>query len=83
MMKESLSEPYPIYTYRFFVHKWPELTLMAWYEGECIGCVVSKLENEQKPDTPHFKRPIVIWLETASWDTSGQIVIFLKIFIDS
>ena len=49
MMKESLSEPYPIYTYRFFVHKWPELTLMAWYEGECIGCVVSKLEMNKNP----------------------------------
>jgi peptide alpha-N-acetyltransferase len=55
MMKESLSEPYPIYTYRFFVHKWPELTLMAWYEGECIGCVVSKLENEQKPDSIRYR----------------------------
>ncbi len=33
MMKRDLSEPYPIYTYRYFVHQWPELTLIAEYKG--------------------------------------------------
>ena len=55
MMKQALSEPYPIYTYRYFVQKWPELTIMAMYEGECIGCIVSKLENEQKNEGLRYR----------------------------
>jgi len=53
MIEKELSEPYPIYTYRYFVQKWPELTELAYFkddpEKKCIGCVVSKLE-------PHIKQ---------------------------
>ena len=48
LIEKELSEPYPIYTYRYFVLKWPELALLASYEGKVIGCIVSKLENHQK-----------------------------------
>ncbi|KAJ2722351.1 N-alpha-acetyltransferase 30 [Coemansia sp. Benny D115] len=29
LIEEDLSEPYTIYTYRFFVHQWPELCIFA------------------------------------------------------
>ena len=29
MVEVHLSEPYPIYTYRYFVNKWPELTWLV------------------------------------------------------
>merc|ERR1712194_513036 len=48
MMMRDLSEPYPIYTYRYFVHQWPELTLIAHYKGRVIGTVVSKIDNIKK-----------------------------------
>lgn len=51
MISKELSEPYPIYTYRYFVQKWPELTLMAHFEGKpenVIGCIVSKLDYQVK-----------------------------------
>ena len=32
MIEKELSEPYPIYTYRYFVQKWPELTFLAYYQ---------------------------------------------------
>jgi peptide alpha-N-acetyltransferase len=48
MMTRDLSEPYPIYTYRFFVQQWPELTLLAYHKGKCLGCVVSKLDVHKK-----------------------------------
>ena len=54
-MVANLSEPYPIYTYRYFVHKWPELTFFAMYEGECIGCVVNKLDNQPKKDSAEVR----------------------------
>lgn len=44
LMKSSLSEPYSIYTYRYFIHKWPQLCKLAMSEGECVGAVVCKLE---------------------------------------
>ena len=52
MIEKELSEPYPIYTYRYFVQKWPHLTMLAYKkddpEKKCIGCVVSKLEDLTK-----------------------------------
>ena len=48
LIEKELSEPYPIYTYRYFVHKWPDLTIMAFLDGKCIGCIVSKLEEQVK-----------------------------------
>jgi peptide alpha-N-acetyltransferase len=54
MIEKELSEPYPIYTYRYFVHKWPELTLMAYFEDQpdtIIGCIVSKLDYHQRENS--------------------------------
>ena len=48
MMGRDLSEPYPIYTYRYFVHQWPELTLIAHYKGKILGTIVSKLDDIKK-----------------------------------
>ena len=52
MIEKELSEPYPIYTYRYFVQKWPHLTMMAYKKDDpdrkCIGCIVSKLEDNVK-----------------------------------
>ena len=44
LMKASLSEPYSIYTYRYFIHKWPQLCKLAVCNGECVGAIVCKLE---------------------------------------
>jgi peptide alpha-N-acetyltransferase len=49
MISVELSEPYPVYTYRYFVQKWPELTFLAYHNGECLGCIVNKLEMTNKP----------------------------------
>jgi peptide alpha-N-acetyltransferase len=31
LIEKELSEPYPIFTYRYFVDKWPALTLIVNY----------------------------------------------------
>lgn len=51
MIEKELSEPYPIYTYRYFVQKWPELCMLAYLKespDKIIGCIVSKLEYQRK-----------------------------------
>ena len=49
LMKTALSEPYSIYTYRYFIHNWPQLCVLAKCEGACVGAIVCKLEMH------HFK----------------------------
>jgi len=51
MIEKELSEPYPIYTYRYFVQKYPQHTFLAFLEGKCIGCIVSKLDDHVKANS--------------------------------
>ena len=44
MMSRDLSEPYPIWTYRYFVHQWPELSMLVTWKGQIIGSILSKLD---------------------------------------
>ncbi|KAL8229060.1 hypothetical protein R6Q57_013960 [Mikania cordata] len=43
LVDEELSEPYSIFTYRYFVYLWPNLSFLAFHKGKCIGTVVSKM----------------------------------------
>ncbi|KAJ1881971.1 N-alpha-acetyltransferase 30 [Coemansia sp. RSA 1722] len=48
----DLSEPYSIYTYRFFVHQWPELCMFAQLteggEQMCAGVIICKMEEHRR-----------------------------------
>lgn len=44
LIQKDLSEPYSIYTYRYFIHNWPKLCFLAKHEGKCIGAIVCKLD---------------------------------------
>lgn len=48
LMEETLSEPYNVYTYRFFLEKNPDLCLLAYVDGKCVGAVVSKIMETPK-----------------------------------
>ena len=61
MIEKELSEPYPIYTYRYFVQNWPMLTFLAYYEGTCVGCIVNKLDDTKKA-TKTLKRGYIAML---------------------
>ncbi|KAM0006346.1 putative transferase transcription regulator GNAT family [Helianthus anomalus] len=43
LVDEELSEPYSIFTYRYFVYLWPNLSFLAFHNGKCIGTVISKM----------------------------------------
>ncbi|NP_001150590.2 N-alpha-acetyltransferase MAK3 [Zea mays] len=45
LVDEELSEPYSIFTYRYFVYLWPQLTFLAFdaRDGKCVGTVVCKM----------------------------------------
>lgn len=48
LITKDLSEPYSIYTYRYFIHNWPQLCFLAVVEGECVGAIVCKLDMHKK-----------------------------------
>ncbi|CAH1792743.1 unnamed protein product [Owenia fusiformis] len=48
LVSKDLSEPYSIYTYRYFIHNWPQLCFLAMDEEKCIGTIVCKLDFHKK-----------------------------------
>lgn len=48
LFQKDLSEPYSIYTYRYFIHNWPRLCFLAMDGQECVGAIVCKLDVHKK-----------------------------------
>jgi peptide alpha-N-acetyltransferase len=48
LITKDLSEPYSIYTYRYFIHNWPKLCFLAMHRGNCVGAIVCKLDTHKK-----------------------------------
>jgi len=48
LITKDLSEPYSIYTYRYFIHNWPKLCFLAMDEDTCVGAIVCKLDVHKK-----------------------------------
>ncbi|XP_034947417.1 N-alpha-acetyltransferase 30 isoform X2 [Chelonus insularis] len=48
LIQKDLSEPYSIYTYRYFIHNWPKLCFLAMHGKECVGAIVCKLDIHRK-----------------------------------
>ncbi|XP_005099712.1 N-alpha-acetyltransferase 30 [Aplysia californica] len=48
LITKDLSEPYSIYTYRYFIHNWPKLCFLAVADNKCVGAIVCKLDLHKK-----------------------------------
>lgn len=48
LIQKDLSEPYSIYTYRYFIHNWPQLCFLAMDGNTCVGAIVCKLDMHRK-----------------------------------
>jgi peptide alpha-N-acetyltransferase len=52
LVANDLSEPYSIFTYRYFLHNWPSLCVCAYTKsssggaGEMIGTIICKADTE-------------------------------------
>lgn len=44
LIQKDLSEPYSIYTYRYFIHNWPKLCFLSMHGDKCVGAIVCKLD---------------------------------------
>ncbi len=49
LISQDLSEPYSIFTFRRFVHGWPQFTLLAHAEGGAlVGAIICKSELRER-----------------------------------
>lgn len=44
LVSRDLSEPYSIFTYRYFLVHWPHLCVLAMHRGELIGVIICKAD---------------------------------------
>ncbi|KAL4854900.1 N-alpha-acetyltransferase MAK3 [Chlorella vulgaris] len=44
LIDNELSEPYSIFTYRYFLHSWPHLCFLVFKGEQCFGTVVAKMD---------------------------------------
>jgi peptide alpha-N-acetyltransferase len=49
MMAKELSEPYSIFTYRYFLNQWPDYCLLAHADKKLVGAIVCKIEDRTNP----------------------------------
>ncbi|KAF0295549.1 N-alpha-acetyltransferase 30 [Amphibalanus amphitrite] len=54
LIQKDLSEPYSIYTYRYFINNWPNLCFLARHAGRIVGAIVCKLDSHDS----HTKRAV-------------------------
>ncbi|KAL6567793.1 N-alpha-acetyltransferase mak3 [Orobanche gracilis] len=47
LVDQELSEPYSIFTYRYFVYLWPHLSFLAFHKGKCVGTIVCKMGDHR------------------------------------
>jgi N-alpha-acetyltransferase 30 len=45
MIDSELSEPYSIFTYRYFLYNWPKLCILAYKASDLIGVIVCKADK--------------------------------------
>ncbi|KIY51056.1 acyl-CoA N-acyltransferase [Fistulina hepatica ATCC 64428] len=47
LVQSELSEPYVIYTFRYFLHQWPHLAFLAYPEGDPLAMPVGAIVCKQ------------------------------------
>ncbi|KAG0253386.1 N-alpha-acetyltransferase 30 [Actinomortierella ambigua] len=44
LIESDLSEPYSIFTYRYFLNQWPQLSFVAMDDKKCVGVIICRLD---------------------------------------
>ncbi|PON71829.1 FkbH domain containing protein [Parasponia andersonii] len=60
LVDSELSEPYSIFTYRYFVYLWPQLSFLAFHGGKCVGTVVCKMGEHRNTFRGYIAMLVVI-----------------------
>ncbi|KAK4758468.1 hypothetical protein SAY87_019769 [Trapa incisa] len=60
LVDQELSEPYSIFTYRYFVYLWPQLSFLAFHKEKCVGTVVCKMGGHRSTVRGYIAMLVVI-----------------------
>mmetsp|Transcript_75275 Transcript_75275/g.166298 ORF Transcript_75275/g.166298 Transcript_75275/m.166298 type:complete len:196 (-) Transcript_75275:34-621(-) len=47
LIDKDLSEPYSVFTYRYFINNWPDLCFMTMQGDRCVGAIICKLDTHR------------------------------------
>lgn len=51
LFEKSLSEPYSVFTYRYFLNQWPQLGILVFddeEENQLVGAIIGKMDIHRK-----------------------------------
>jgi len=51
LIEKDLSEPYSVFTYRYFINNWPDLCFLTMQGEKCVGAIVCKLDMHRCRNT--------------------------------
>ncbi|GAA6010803.1 hypothetical protein JCM11491_002953 [Sporobolomyces phaffii] len=61
LVDDELSEPYNLYTYRYFLDQWPHLCFFAFSGSTPLGVIISKVEPHTKSSDFVVLDPAAAW----------------------
>ncbi len=83
LMTKNLSEPYPIFTYRYFLDSFPDLCIMVFDKDIFIGGIIGSTEVTSKKKTKGYIAMIAIKDEYRGKKIARHIVnLFIKRIIN-
>jgi peptide alpha-N-acetyltransferase len=47
LIEKDLSEPYSVYTYRYFLLNFPDLSYLVFDNDRCVGVIISKIDEHR------------------------------------
>mmetsp|Transcript_14500 Transcript_14500/g.12307 ORF Transcript_14500/g.12307 Transcript_14500/m.12307 type:complete len:180 (+) Transcript_14500:52-591(+) len=79
MVEVELSEPYSVFTYRYFLQTWPHLCFMAYHEDKMIGVILGKLDARPNKAQRGYIAMLVVEKAYRKLKIGSKLV---KMFID-
>jgi peptide alpha-N-acetyltransferase len=80
LMEQELSEPYPIFTYRYFVNRCPECNIMAYAKDkQFIGAIIGECSHKKGGKLKSYIAMIAVEKEFRGKKIGKQLVeLFIK-----
>ncbi|KAA0066212.1 hypothetical protein IC582_021589 [Cucumis melo] len=83
LVDQELSEPYSIFTYRYFVYLWPQLSFLAFHKGKCVGTVVCKMGEHRGTFRGYIAMLVVIKPYRGEGIASELVTRSIKVMMES
>ncbi|KZV28870.1 hypothetical protein F511_13665 [Dorcoceras hygrometricum] len=83
LVDQELSEPYSIFTYRYFVYLWPQLSFLAFHNGKCVGTVVCKMGDHRHTFRGYIAMLVVIKPYRGRGIASELVTRSIKVMMES